>query len=42
MLNKMYLYQDLLSLTKNIVKNEFSTGIYLPLNSGIELMQYIV
>lgn len=39
-LNKMYSHEDLLSLTKNIVKNEFSTGVYLPLNSDIELMQY--
>lgn len=39
-LNKMYSHEDLLSLTKNITINNFATGVYLPLNSDIELMQY--
>lgn len=38
-LNKMYSHKDLLSLTKNITKNRFATGVYLPLNSDIELME---
>lgn len=40
-LNKMYSHEELLNLTKDIVRNSFATGIYLPLNSDIELMQYI-
>ena len=39
-LNKMYSHEELLKLTKDIVKNEFITGIYLPLNSDIELLKY--
>ena len=39
-LNKMYSHEELLSLTKNIVMNKFATGIYLPFNSDINLMQY--
>lgn len=39
-LNKMYSHEELLKLTKDIVKNEFVTGIYLPLNSDIEILRY--
>lgn len=40
-LNKMYEHEELLSMTKRIINNDFVTGLYLPLNSDIVIMQYI-
>lgn len=39
--NKMYSHKDLEDVLVNLTKNDFISGIFLPLNSDNELMQYI-
>lgn len=41
LLNKMLSHEDLNKTLKNLTKIEYITGIFLPLNSDIEVMQYI-
>lgn len=38
--NKMYSHEDLEDVLVNLTKNDFIEGIFLPLNSDNELMQY--
>lgn len=39
-LNKVYSHEELKEASKNIVKDDFTIGIFLPLNSDNELMQF--
>lgn len=41
LLNKMLSHEDLNKTLKNLTKIEYITGIFLPLNSDVEVMQYI-
>ena len=40
LLNKMLSHEDLNKTLKNITKIEYIAGIFLPLNSDVEVMQY--
>ncbi len=41
LLNKMLSHEDLNKTLKNLTKIEYIAGIFLPLNSDVEVMQYI-
>ena len=40
LLNKMLSHEDLNKTLKNLTKIEYIAGIFLPLNSDVEVMQY--